>query len=129
MASRGYHASSSRGDVITGLEKAWGVYGVDVFHAGTSRGGDGRLLTAGGRVLTVTGLGDTFAEARAKAWPDTVQFVHSPIEAIADAGVSGPFDGILAAYLLRNLPEKAKAWEDLLFARRLMAQGKEEKLF
>lgn len=33
------------------------------------------------------------------------------------------------AYLLRNLPEKAKAWEDLLFARRLMAQGKEEKLF
>ena len=68
MASRGYPASSSKGDVITGLEKAWGVDGVDVFHAGTSRDGDGRLRTAGGRVLTVTGLGDTFAEARARAY-------------------------------------------------------------
>ena len=68
MASRGYPASSSKGDVITGLERAWGVDGVEVFHAGTGRGADRRLVTAGGRVLTVTGLGDTFAEARARAY-------------------------------------------------------------
>ena len=42
--------------------------GVEVFHAGTSRGADRKLVTAGGRVLTVTGMGDTFAEARARAY-------------------------------------------------------------
>ncbi|MBN1322269.1 MAG: phosphoribosylamine--glycine ligase [Thermoleophilia bacterium] len=68
MASRGYPASSSKGDLITGLEKAWAVEGVEVFHAGTGRGTDRRLVTAGGRVLTVTGLGETFAEARARAY-------------------------------------------------------------
>jgi phosphoribosylamine--glycine ligase len=68
MASRGYPASSSKGDVITGIEKAWAVPGVEVFHAGTSTNADRELLTAGGRVLTVTGLGDTFAEARARAY-------------------------------------------------------------
>jgi phosphoribosylamine--glycine ligase len=68
MASRGYPASSSKGDLITGLDRVWGLEGVDVFHAATGRGGDGRLVTAGGRVLTVTGFGNTFAEARARAY-------------------------------------------------------------
>ncbi len=68
MASRGYPASSSKGDVINGLDKVLGLDGVEVFHAGTGRGADRRLVTAGGRVLTVTGLGDTFAEARARAY-------------------------------------------------------------
>ncbi len=68
MASRGYPAASSKGDVITGIEKAWSVPGVEVFHAGTDVGADRRLMTAGGRVLTVTGLGDTFTEARARAY-------------------------------------------------------------
>ena len=45
----------------------WGMDGVEVFHAATGRV-DGRLVTAGGRVLTVTGLGGTFAEARARAY-------------------------------------------------------------
>jgi ubiquinone/menaquinone biosynthesis C-methylase UbiE len=43
--------------------------------------------------------------AQAKPWPDSVRFVHSPIEALADTGIHGPFDGILAAYLLRNLSD------------------------
>jgi len=68
MASRGYPASSSKGDRITGIEKAWAVNGVEVFHAGTSRKTDGVLVTGGGRVLTVTGLGDTITEARARAY-------------------------------------------------------------
>jgi len=67
MASRGYPASSSKGDVITGAEQASRRGDVQVFHAATGRA-DGRLVTTGGRVLTVTGLGDTFAEARARAY-------------------------------------------------------------
>jgi ubiquinone/menaquinone biosynthesis C-methylase UbiE len=45
------------------------------------------------------------AQASAKQWPPSVRFVHSRIEDLAAAGVHGPFDGILAAYLLRNLPD------------------------
>jgi phosphoribosylamine--glycine ligase len=67
MASRGYPASSSKGDVITGLEKACKHEGVQVFHAATSRANE-NVVTAGGRVLTVTGLGDTYAHARARAY-------------------------------------------------------------
>jgi phosphoribosylamine--glycine ligase len=67
MASRGYPVSSSKGDVITGLEKVSGRDGVEVFHAATALS-DERVVTSGGRVLTVTGLGDTFAQARARAY-------------------------------------------------------------
>jgi ubiquinone/menaquinone biosynthesis C-methylase UbiE len=45
------------------------------------------------------------AEATAKRWPASVRFVHSRVEGLAEAGVNGPFDGILAAYLVRNLPD------------------------
>jgi ubiquinone/menaquinone biosynthesis C-methylase UbiE len=44
-------------------------------------------------------------EAKAKPWPTSVQFVHSRIEDLAATGVDGPFDGVLAAYLLRNLTD------------------------
>ncbi|MFH1330616.1 MAG: phosphoribosylamine--glycine ligase [Actinomycetota bacterium] len=67
MASRGYPASSSKGDTIRGLEEAAAVPGVEVLHAATASV-DGRIVTAGGRVLTVTGSGDSFAEARARAY-------------------------------------------------------------
>lgn len=67
MASRGYPASSSSGDVITGLEEALALPGVDVFHSGTATAADA-LVTAGGRVLTVSAVGDTFAEARSRAY-------------------------------------------------------------
>jgi len=67
MASRGYPASSSKGEVIEGLDKVKGLPGVQVFHAGT-RASDGLVVTNGGRVLTVTGRGETFAEARARAY-------------------------------------------------------------
>jgi len=56
-------------------------------------------------IVAVDASAGMLAEARAKSWPETVRFVHSPIEKIADAGVRGPFDGILAAYLLRNLAD------------------------
>jgi len=56
-------------------------------------------------IIAVDASAGMLAEAIAKSWPESVRFVHSPIEALADAGVHGPFDGILAAYLLRNLAD------------------------
>ncbi|MEQ4209235.1 FAD-dependent oxidoreductase [Actinopolymorpha sp. B9G3] len=42
-------------------------------------------------------------QARCKSWPPTVEFVHARAEHLDAAGVSGPFDGVFAAYLVRNL--------------------------
>jgi phosphoribosylamine--glycine ligase len=67
LASAGYPASSSKGDVISGLDQAAAVEGVEVTHAGTARS-DGEVVTAGGRVLNVTGIGPTAAEARRRAY-------------------------------------------------------------
>ena len=67
LASAGYPASSSKGDVITGLDQAAELEGVEVTHAGTARH-DGEIVTAGGRVLNVTGLGSTAADARRRAY-------------------------------------------------------------
>ena len=56
-------------------------------------------------IVAADASAEMLAQARAKAWPTTVRFVHSRAEDLAAAGVDGPFDGILAAYLLRNLPD------------------------
>ncbi len=66
LASRGYPASSSNGDVIAGLDEA-AAAGAEVFHAGT-REQDGEIVTAGGRVLGVTALGATPGEARERVY-------------------------------------------------------------
>jgi phosphoribosylamine--glycine ligase len=63
LASRGYPASSSSGDVISGLEDAGG----EVTHAGTTER-DGAIVTNGGRVLNVTALGEDREAARAAAY-------------------------------------------------------------
>ncbi|MBE0429536.1 MAG: phosphoribosylamine--glycine ligase [Thermoleophilia bacterium] len=67
MASAGYPLTSSQGDVIDGLDADGGLEGVDVFHAGTAEE-DGKLVTAGGRVLAVSALDNTFSAARRKAY-------------------------------------------------------------
>jgi phosphoribosylamine--glycine ligase len=65
MASRGYPARSSSGDAIAGLDAV--PAGVEVFHAGTAER-DGEIVTAGGRVLGVTALGDDRDAARSAAY-------------------------------------------------------------
>jgi len=65
LASKGYPESSSAGDVISGLEDA--AREAEVLHAGTAER-DGQVVTAGGRVLNVTGLGAGPAEARERAY-------------------------------------------------------------
>jgi phosphoribosylamine---glycine ligase len=66
LASAGYPESSSSGDVIGGLESV--PADVLVTHAGTARDADGRVVTAGGRVLSVTALGSDMVDARASAY-------------------------------------------------------------
>jgi phosphoribosylamine---glycine ligase len=65
LASRGYPASSSSGDVIDGLDAVDAA--VEVTHAGTAER-DGAVVTAGGRVLNVTALGRAVPDARAAAY-------------------------------------------------------------
>jgi phosphoribosylamine---glycine ligase len=67
LASAGYPASSSKGDAITGLEEAGEMEGIELTHAGTVRR-DGEVVTAGGRVLNVTGIAPTAAGARELAY-------------------------------------------------------------
>nr|MBA2239883.1 phosphoribosylamine--glycine ligase [Solirubrobacterales bacterium] len=67
LASAGYPETSSKGDVVSGLERADALERVEVTHAGTALLG-GELVTAGGRVLGVTALGSSAAEARERAY-------------------------------------------------------------
>jgi phosphoribosylamine---glycine ligase len=66
LASRGYPESSSSGDEISGLRNIDSLE-VEVLHAGTAEE-DGKIVTAGGRVLNVTGIGSTAAQARDRAY-------------------------------------------------------------
>jgi phosphoribosylamine--glycine ligase len=68
LASEGYPASTRTGDPILGLDAAGEVEGVTVFHAGTRRNDGGDVLTSGGRVLNVTAVGSSLAEARERAY-------------------------------------------------------------
>jgi phosphoribosylamine--glycine ligase len=67
MASGGYPGTFEKGYAIEGLEKAEKIDDLVVFHAGTTAR-EGKVVNAGGRVLGVTGLGSTVAEAIDKAY-------------------------------------------------------------
>jgi phosphoribosylamine--glycine ligase len=67
LASAGYPAGASSGDRIDGLDRA-AERGVDITHAGTAKAPGGAIVTAGGRVLNVTGLGDGPGAARDAAY-------------------------------------------------------------
>ena len=68
LASEGYPGRYEKGKVILGIEEAEALPGVTVFHAGTRRNYDDELLTNGGRVLNVVAKGDSFEEARERAY-------------------------------------------------------------
>ncbi len=68
MAARGYPDAYRKGTAIGGVEAAAALPDVLVFHAGTVRGTDGRLLANGGRVLGITASGPTIAAAQARAY-------------------------------------------------------------
>jgi phosphoribosylamine--glycine ligase len=92
-ATEGYPRDLRTGDVIEGLDDAQAVAGVTVFCAGVGANTNGELITAGGRVLTVTGQGATLAEARQTAydavgkisWPG----LHHRNDIASDAAAQG----------------------------------------
>jgi phosphoribosylamine--glycine ligase len=71
IASEGYPEAPITGRPITGLAEAAAVPGVRIEHAGTALDEEGRLVSAGGRVLSVVAVGTTFAEARERAYEAT----------------------------------------------------------
>jgi ubiquinone/menaquinone biosynthesis C-methylase UbiE len=88
-ASPGYHAQltlSARRMRIPAHGKGFRLPEADIVAVDASRG----MLDA----------------ALAKRWPDSVRFVHTPVEQLAEHGITGPFDGILAAYLIRNVADR-----------------------
>jgi phosphoribosylamine--glycine ligase len=75
LAAEGYPGAPRKGDPIEGLDDAATLPGVQVFHAGTRVDG-GRVVSAGGRVLTVTAVGGDVDEAAARAYAavDRIRF-------------------------------------------------------
>jgi phosphoribosylamine--glycine ligase len=67
MAAKGYPGSYAKGTMIEGLEQAAEVEGVEIFHAGTKAEG-GKIVANGGRVLNVSAMGKTVAEAQQRAY-------------------------------------------------------------
>lgn len=105
-ANPGYHEhlrlSASR------LELPGDGVGLRLLDLGCGTGAStAALLDAapGAEIVGVDASAEMLAQARTKQWPDTVRFVHARAEELADAGVTGPFDAVLAAYLVRNLPD------------------------
>lgn len=83
-----------------------GHQGLRILDAGCGTGASTAALLAiapDARVTAIDASGAMLARARAKSWPSTVEFRHTPVEKLA--GVAGPFDAILAAYLLRNVDD------------------------
>ena len=75
VAAAGYPSTPAKGGAITGIDAAERIDGVTVFHAGTGGSRD-TLIASGGRVLAVTAIADSFAEARARAYRgvDAIEF-------------------------------------------------------
>src|SRR6185312_8206043 len=74
--------------------------GLRLLDAGCGTGASTAALLAAAphaEIVAVDASGAMLERARAKRWPPSVTFVHTPVEQLAAAGVHGPFDGILAA--------------------------------
>mgnify|MGYP001595989031 FL=1 len=76
LASAGYPEKPAQGEPIEGIERAAAMPGIEIFHGGTSRSGQ-RLVTAGGRVLSVGATGATLVEALKSAYAAAAQ-IHWP---------------------------------------------------
>ena len=78
VAAKGYPGPYAKGETIKGVEAANLMDGVQVFHAGTTRGEDGALLSAGGRVLNITAEGKTVAQAVERAYAAIDEAINWP---------------------------------------------------
>jgi ubiquinone/menaquinone biosynthesis C-methylase UbiE len=102
----GYHAHLRISARRLGI--AAGGRGSRLLDAGCGTGASTAALlavAAAAQIVAVDASAGMLAMAAGKRWPDSVRFVCSRVEDRGDAGVVGPFDGILAAYLIRNLAD------------------------
>ena len=75
LASGGYPGSYDKGKPISGLDEAAAEEGVTVFHAGTTRINAGQIVTSGGRVLNITGVGSDLQQALGRAYK-AIKHIH-----------------------------------------------------
>ncbi|MFF4650712.1 class I SAM-dependent methyltransferase [Streptomyces sp. NPDC001380] len=102
-ANPGYHRHLRLAAGRLGLPD--GGRGLEVLDLGCGTGAStAALLRAAphARITAADASEGMLRQARAKHWPEQVRFVHSPAERLAEAGVTGPFDAVFAAYLVRN---------------------------
>lgn len=103
-ASPGYYRNLARS--ARRMQLPAGGAGLHLLDLGCGTGASTLALLAAApraRITAVDASAGMLAKARQADWPQRVSFVHAPVEQLASAGVHGPFDGILAAYLVRNL--------------------------
>lgn len=105
-ANPGYHANLRRSTQRMGLPERG--RGLRLLDAGCGTGASTAALLAAApeaEIIAVDAARGMLTAAQAKSWPPSVRFVHARIEELDRHGITGPFDGILAAYLLRNLAD------------------------
>ncbi len=105
-ASPGYHRNLSRS--AHRMQLPGDGAGLHLLDLGCGTGASTSALLAAApraRITAVDASAGMLAQARQTDWPPRVSFVHARAEELAAAGVHGPFDGIFAAYLVRNLPD------------------------
>lgn len=88
LASEGYPGKPRTGDAIKGLDKAGSHTGVDIFHAGTAFDEEGRIITAGGRVLGVTAVGENLDNALGRAYAAVYEITWPGMQFRRDIGRS-----------------------------------------
>jgi ubiquinone/menaquinone biosynthesis C-methylase UbiE len=94
--------------------------GLRLLDAGCGTGASTAALLAAApdaEIIAVDAAHGMLEAAQAKSWPSSVRFVHSRIEDLAEHDITGPFDAILSAYLVRNLDDpdrQLRAFRDLL---------------
>jgi ubiquinone/menaquinone biosynthesis C-methylase UbiE len=105
-ASPGYHQNLARS--VRRMQLPAAGAGLHLLDLGCGTGASTLALLAAApqaRITAVDGSAGMLAKAAQADWPQRVSFVHARAEQLAAAGVCGPFDGIFAAYLVRNLPD------------------------
>ncbi|MDH6612409.1 ubiquinone/menaquinone biosynthesis C-methylase UbiE [Streptomyces sp. SAI-208] len=105
-ANPGYHAQLRRSARRLGLPRPG--TGLRVLDLGCGTGASTAALARvlpDAEITAVDASAGMLDRATAKRWPGNVRFVCAPAEALADAGVTGPFDAVFAAYLFRNVAD------------------------
>lgn len=120
-ANPGYHAHLRLSATRMGLPQPG--TGLRLLDAGCGTGASTAALLScapEAEIVGVDGSDGMLVQARAKRWRPSVRFVHSPIEQVSQTDAGRDFDGIFAAYLIRNVPDRDATLQEF---RRLLRPG------